>query len=222
MSLFLAPRSRPVIYTPEYTSEVHSSKSLKDTVKKNNLKDTGKRILSDNIPVIRKIAGNAKAFSCPGVQRIEWAYVRDISEQYGLQSFTILPWYTKAILVTVTGKYYMGAYTQDTIVDAANKILPGLGSETLIKWIRTELSRVDDSLTGATSSGSFDSTVLSQLRVGADNDNDGIEIVGFIKQFSIIEEVDLPFVQSYTLKYLGVDKEWYTKDVANARYKKDK
>lgn len=215
-NFFLAPRSRPVLYTPNY-----SLNDLKDlnTTRSNwrSILNTTKRIVEDNLPVYSTITNRLKQiFSFPGVQTVSWEYKRDISEQYGLKSFNLVPWFTKAISVKIKGKYYIGAFAQDTVVDAVNKFI---GVESLISWIRDELRRVDELIIQGYADKN--NSILSSLRYGADADPDGIELLGFIRNFSVEEDINSPYVQSYVLDYIGVDKLWYAKEFGKSKVKKD-
>lgn len=211
-NFFTAPRSRPIIYTPEADLTRNVGK---DAIKQSALKDTAKRILSDNIPILDFAASKDKKstrFILPGVQRVSWAYLRDVTEQYGLQRYTLLPWYTKAVVLTVSGRYYMGAFTQDTIVSAASLLVNE--NKTLIAWIRKEMSDLDRRITNLGVIGKqyktiSDQKMLSSMDVGPRSDPDSMSLLGFIRRFKIDESVESPFIQSYDLEYIGIDRDWY-------------
>jgi hypothetical protein len=177
------------------------------------------------------ITGSQK-YLLPGVQSVKWVYAREVSEQYGLQYYTLLPWYTKAVVVTVTGKYYIGAFTQDTVVSLATRL--ATMDQNLLAWIRKELSGLDKKLTnfnllGVAAKGdqvksgtsNTDQDLFSSLTIGTPNDPDSTTLLGFIRKFQISESVDTPFVQSYEMEYIGIDQAWYNAATAEAKVKMD-
>jgi len=233
MNLFTAPRSRPIIYSPKIDrSSILNRNTTRTQQLGAQLKATALRLVTDNIPVIGRIIRARNQYLLPGVQSAKWSYAREVSEQYGLQYYTLLPWYTKAIVVTVTGKYYMGAFAQDTVVSLATRLLAM--DQNLLSWIRKELSDLDSKLTnfnllGAASPGDpqnssiskEDQDLFSSLTIGTPNDADSTTLLGFIRRFTITESVAEPFVQAYEMEYIGIDQSWYAASTAVTKVKVD-
>lgn len=229
-NFFSVPRNRDIVYTPEVSSiELISKSSLHNTSKWTQAGKRSLRVISDNIAPTLKLVGMIKNgapkhYTLPGVQSAKWTYARDVTEQYGLQRYTLLPWYTKAIAVTITGKYYMGAFVQDTIISTAN-LLAGINKE-LVAWIRKEMSSLDSKIInlGGVSKKYLtagDQKILSSLAIGPADDPDSMELLGFIRRFSISESVDSPFIQQYDMEYIGIDREWYIEAQSYERVRQD-
>lgn len=216
-TLFTAPRSRQVVYTkdPNISSELDKLGLRRDFLTK--LKKKAIRVLSEQIPLLKVLTTMSSRFVLPGVQSIKWNMARDITEQYGLQSFTILPWYTKAISITITGKAYLGAFATD--ITSSNGIVnTSLQPTGVVEYIREEMRDVDSLLTGVKrdkNTYAARNSILSSLAVGGEGEAGSIRVLGFIKGFSVDENVISPFVQSYTLDYLGVDMDWYISSLAS-------
>jgi hypothetical protein len=187
-----------------------------------------KRILADQIPLVKAVfPGSLPKFIFPGVQTIKWTMARDITEQYGLQSFTMLPWYTKAVAITITGKSYLGAFATD-LTAGSGVVNTSLQWKGVVEYIRDEMREMDGMLSGVNvvSGGgavrsSDNTSLVSSLAVGLDGEGGSIKVLGFIKSFEVEEEVGAPFVQKYTLQYLGVDLDWYAQSRARNRFGKD-
>jgi hypothetical protein len=181
-NLYTAPRSRPVMYTRNPLADDESSK---DSVKQASVdKWTGAskkldRVVTEQIPVLKKInpirraIGDGNKFVFPGVQTIKWQLAREITEQYGLQSYTILPWYTKAVAVTITGKAYLGAFATD--ITASNGLVnTSLQDKGVVEYMRSEMLDVDQRLSGVNVTNRNNSmsnmSLLSTLSVGVDGE----------------------------------------------------
>lgn len=225
-SFFSATRSRQIIYTPEVKStDLHPKVDMGKYAKASEAANKFVRLVSDNVPsvdVYKRLKANK--YLMPGVQRVSWTYARDVTEQYGLQRYTLLPWYTKAVVIQVSGKYYMGAFAQDTIVSAAT-LVAGMNHE-LTSWIRKEMSNLDRKIVnlgviGKTYKTAADQGILSSLAVGPLNDPDSMSLLGFIRRFKIEESVDSPFVQNYEMEYIGIDREWYIDSRSSYMYSSD-
>lgn len=228
-NLFTSPRSRNVVYTPDIPEDWLKPADQTKRALRKYLGDPLLRIASDNVPLVNTLINRStNSYPFPGVQSAKWTYARDISEQYGLQRFTLLPWYTKAIVVSVTGRYYMGAFTQDTLVTMAAD-LTGLVNKALFQRVRDELKALDNKILNVGQLGKQmrggtnqpTRTLMSSLTVGDYGDQDSLALFGFIKSFSITEDVSSPFIQAYTLEYIGVDREWYNSRKADSMFKAD-
>jgi len=221
-SLFTAPRSRPVTYDAQPPTAAELDKEViaaDNKARYTSPADKAKRVVAEQIPVskyskaARQIPGYNSKFILPGVQSIKWTMAREITEQYGLQSFTLLPWYTKAVAITITGKAYLGAFATD--LTAANGLVnTSLQNKGIIEYIRDEMREMDSKLSGynitsRNSNASSSLSLLSTLSVGVDGEPGSIKVLGFVKSFDVDENVATPFVQQYTLVYLGVDMDWY-------------
>ena len=228
-SLFTAPRSRQVVYdrTPPTIDELDKVEARN----RNKSRWTGTlskalRVLSDQVPVIKPfLPSSSTRFIFPGVQNIKWSMARDITEQYGLQSFTILPWYTKAVAITITGKAYLGAFATD-LTSASGLVNTSLQYKGVVEYIRDEMREMDSRLSGAnvissSSSAANNLSLVSSLSVGVDGEAGSIKVLGFVKSFEVDEDVATPYVQKYTLQYLGVDMDWYAESRARNRKSKD-
>lgn len=219
MPFFTAPRSRPIAYdkSPNLRAEQDKINARSNFIKK--LASRTVRVLTEQIPILGVIVNPSNKFVFPGVQSVKWSMARDITEQYGLQSFTILPWYTKAISVTIVGKAYLGAWATD--ITSANGIVnTTLQSKTVIEYIRQEMRDVDTLLSGRNIVGrntvsGVNNTLLSSLSIGNLGEAGSIRILGFVKSFEVDEDVATPFVQKYSLQYLGVDMDWYLESLAD-------
>jgi hypothetical protein len=221
-NFFSAPRSRQIVYTPDIKdSEVLTKSGVKNAL--TQALGTLARVAAANVPVLDRLIFGVPGFIMPGVQRVSWAYVRDITEQYGLQRYSLLPWYTKAVSVTVAGKYYIGAFSMDTITSISNIVR----TRNLVTWIRDEMSRIDKLVVnrhgiGKTFKTAKDQGLLSSLAVGPLNDPDSMALFGFIRKFTVAESVESPFIQNYTMEYIGIDRQWYNDQRAAAMNSADK
>ena len=230
--LFTAPRARPVTYeqSPAIADEFNKVTQLNTQKSKlTSVINKAKRVIAEQVPVsklftpIASAADASKKFVFPGVQTIRWTLARDITEQYGLQSFTMLPWYTKAIAITIVGKAYLGAFATD-LTAVSGLVNTALQAKSIIEYIRDEMREVDSRLNGVgitstnTNSSKANVALLSSLSVGVDGEPGSIKVLGFIKSFDVDEDVATPYVQKYTLTYLGVDMGWYTSARAQNRF----
>ena len=239
MNFFTAPRGRPIIYNPQVDKATMFNRTDMRSGRLAGLGQTAlgvaQRLVSDNIPAIGRIRDaitGSQKYIMPGVQSVKWVYAREVSEQYGLQYYTLLPWYTKAVVVSVTGKYYMGAFTQDTVVSLASQLLRM--DKNLLAWIRKELSGLDSRLTNYNLLSAAeiqdptrsqqtveDKDLFSSLTIGTPNDPDSMTLLGFIRKFQITESVESPFVQAYEMDYIGVDQAWYNAATAEVKVYQD-
>ena len=233
-TLYTAPRSRPVIYskTPPSLAQLNKiahRNAIIDQVNK------ALRIVAEQVPAFGSIrnALTTDTFIFPGIQTIKWQMAREITEQYGLQSYTMLPWYTKALAITVTGKSYLGAWATD-LTASGGLVNTSLQSKSAIEFIRAEMLDLDSKLSGidvvsnnqnqlnsrTKAGGDTNSGVamVSSLSIGNDGEQGSIKVLGFIKSFDVEEDVASPYVQKYTLVYLGVDQEWYAESRARNRF----
>ena len=120
----------------------------------------------------------------------------------------MVPWYTKAVVLTVTGIDYIGAFVSSDIASilAISKHRPVLGQ------IRDELKSVDNTMTSFamldSQIPSLSSTLLSAISVGTIGDDDSVTLYGFISKFTIHEDTENIYQHKYSLHYLGIDREW--------------
>jgi hypothetical protein len=202
-------------------SKIDARNQLKDSYLSTAL-NRAKRVVAEQIPVLQKLnsvstaLGQNSKFIFAGVQTIKWQMARDITEQYGLQSFTILPWYTKAVTITITGKVYLGAFATD--ITASNGLAnTSLQSKGVVEYIRDEMRDLDSTLNNQSVTARNNLTVPSALSIGIDGEPGSIKVLGFVKSFDVDESVADPFMQRYTLTYLGVDMDWYAASRATNR-----
>ncbi len=221
--VYLTPRSRNITYVPsallidtldrdsvkdKIISKAWSAakKGIMNRIKDNIVPGALKRYTSKNLD---------KSFILPGVQKFGVVYAREVTEQYGLQSFTILPWYTKAVVLRIDGKAYTGAFT-------------GIAGDNIFKKFKDELERVDNIITGSSvissrvledenSEQSLSQSLLSTILIGNEGDIDHISLLGFIKSLTVDEDVSSPYIQKYSIDYVGIDRSWYVSEAARKK-----
>ena len=230
-SLFTAPRSRRVVYSTAVPTADELNKIQLNQYNKNRWTGTVKkawRVIADQVPFIKPfLPGQNPQFILPGVQTIKWTMARDITEQYGLQSYTMLPWYTKAVVIVITGKAYLGAFATD-VTSSSGLVNTSLQSKYITDYIRDEMQRMDQLLGGTnlstqpTQSASSNLSLISSLGIGNDGEDGSMKVLGFIKSFEVDEDVKDPYVQKYVITYIGVDEVWYAESRARNRAGKDK
>jgi hypothetical protein len=206
---------------PIQTQDIDKQKARQAAI--NNAFSKAGRVVTEQIPILGQLnsvktaLGQNTKFSFSGIQSIKWQMARDITEQYGLQSFTILPWYTKAVTITVTGKVYLGAFATD--ITASNGLInTSLQSLGVMEYIRSEMRALDSMLNNQGVTARSNAAMPSSLSIGVDGEPGSLTVLGFIKSFDVSENVDSPFLQQYTLTYLGVDAEWYAASRATNKF----
>ena len=237
-SLFTAPNSRAVVYSkkpPSYDELLKLELAQYNSSIWSSVLNTAKRVAFAQVPFVSKlIPGQNNLFTLPGVQTIKWTMAREVTEQYGLQSYTMLPWYTKAVVINVTGKAYLGAWVTD--LSSSNGLMGGLlAPKHVTDFFRDEMRDMDKKLNGtglqaksaqtvqpAQSSSASNLQLVSSLAVGTDGEPGSIKVLGFVKSFEVDEDVNSPFVQKYTLSYVGVDEVWYAESRARSRTDTDR
>lgn len=162
-------------------------------------------------------------YTFPHVQNIELKYARDVSEQYGLQAFSVLPWYTKAVVVTVKGLDYLGSF----VSAGSLPLIKTVATPLVINQMRDELMAVDAMLAYPGVVNTDDAAqnknigFLSAITIGIPGEVDRVELMGFIKGLDISESVEKPFLHSYTLTYIGLDNYFYRQKTAADRVNAD-
>lgn len=213
---YLGTRQRPVSYynkvsinsSPNQTS----SFTLKDSAFSNNDTSVGNVITNGlGLSVVTKYTSQA-AFTFNTVTSIKCSYVRDVSEQYGLSSYTMVPWYTKATVITITGLDYLGAFVAPNAISSILNNLTASNKNNMMTSICNEFISVDKIILNhnafpGNALGVGD-TILSGIQIGNSGENDCRKYFGFIKSLEVSESEESPFVQQYTLTYLGIDKDF--------------
>jgi len=220
---YLSTRNRPVRYykKPQISWVISPEDAKKNGINKvmnfpderagTAWKAAGLNSLAD------KLAGDYYTF--PHVQNIELKYARDVSEQYGLQAFSVLPWYTKAVVVTVKGLDYLGSF----VSAGSLPLIKTLANSLVINQMRDELMAVDAMLAYPGVVNTDDAAqnnnigFLSAITIGIPGEVDRVELMGFIKGLDISESVEKPFLHSYTLTYIGLDNYFYRQKTAADR-----
>ncbi len=234
MQIYLSPRSRPVNYYPVGSSAASLGiESLVKTDIKSRFKSLigTDRLIQANLPITTKLRPGKLAntvYPLPTVQSFGWTWAREVTEEYGLQAYMLLPWYTKAVTAVVKGKAYLGAFTSVTDIGAAAlSSLIGQGGTYITDFFHNEMGELDKRLSGvnllsrrdvnsipqpatsAVSNYTDTAALISRLDIGVPGDPGGLSLIGFVSNFQVEETVTAPYVHNYTLTYLGVDFSWY-------------
>ena len=55
------------------------------------------------------------------------------------------------------------------------------------------------------------------MLIGNEGDIDHISLLGFIRNLTVDEDVSSPYIQKYTVDYIGIDRSWYVSAAARKK-----
>lgn len=199
-------KNRDVYYYPDYDTYANYYETVSADNKKTLLGKLGSYTLDKVWPGNYKKILKGTTFiepdkyKLPGVESIDFKVGRDVAEVYGLQMFTMVPWYTKLVTLTIDGYYYFGAFETNVAEKVVESTL-NMQQKSIFDVLKEEMYKVDEKIRG--NSAEF---MLSTITLGDITDKDSITMYGFVKDLDFSESVKTPFVYKYKITYIGIEK----------------
>ena len=134
------------------------------------------------------ITGNSGTITLVGPTRMNVALTANIADESGIASTFLEPWQINNVPVKISGESYLGAFEALSVSDN--------DAPDILSMFYTALRDFSSRLGAA---GTKERVVLEI----SNNPEGSARFIGYIKEFSISEDVKKPYILDYELTFLG-------------------